>query len=212
VIALLDVRAQHSSSIAWLARPGGLRRRVTRRPSRFVRRSPAPTTVPFSDPLLSDRQRSTAVAAALGATAVAATTAVERARGAAPRPVVAGVVLALAVGLGGAVVDVTGTFDGTIGGLDSVTWQLAEHGHVVTGTGQLRSAASATAVTYAVRGVIAGDQLTLRLVGAPGDDDADSVVYSGRRQSQYYVGLVFEGLLSGGRSSPLHGELAVYRR
>lgn len=163
------------------------------------------------------------MAAALGATAVAATTAVERARGAAPRPVVAGVVLALAVGLGGAcgpgratattaAVDVTGTFEGTLGGLDTVTWQLVDRGHDVTGTGQLRSGTRATAVTYAVRGVIAGDQLTLRLVGAPGDDDADSVVYSGRRQSQYYVGLVFEGLLGGGRSSPLRGELAVYRR
>jgi hypothetical protein len=55
------------------------------------------------------------------------------------------------------------------------------------------------------------DSLHIRLVGAPGDSDADSVTYRGRFDTELYAGTVFAGELRG-PSTALTGPLTIYRR
>ena len=64
---------------------------------------------------------------------------------------------------------------------------------------------------YLVRGRWQGLNLSVRLVGAPGDSDADSVWYTGRQAFKDYVGVYYDGQVRG-NSTTMFGPLARYPR
>ena len=109
----------------------------------------------------------------------------------------------------GPVVQLTpGTYSGTdsSGGL---LWTLAQSGTAVTGTGTFLATGTTTTVSYTLRGTFVDGELELRLVGAPGDTDADSVWFGGRAVTELYTGAAFSGTLNG-PTATLAGPLSMY--
>jgi hypothetical protein len=105
---------------------------------------------------------------------------------------------------------IAGTYSGTdsSGGLQWTLLQSTPNGPV-TGEGTFLATATSTVVSYTIRGTYAGDALELRLVGAPGDTDADSVWFSGRGATELYAGAAFTGSLYGPNAA-LFGSLSMY--
>lgn len=101
-----------------------------------------------------------------------------------------------------------GTYSGTdaAGGLQ---WTISQDGVVVTGTGTFLATGSTNVAPYTLRGTFAGGELELRLVGAPGDSDADSVWFNGVAARELYSGAAFSGMLNGS-SVTLYGSLSMY--
>jgi hypothetical protein len=102
---------------------------------------------------------------------------------------------------------------GTYAGTDSaggLNWNISQAGQgPVTGTGTFLATGAQNAVSYTLRGTYTDDVLTLRLVGAPGDTDADSVWFSGRSVNELYTGAAFSGSLFG-PTAALFGALSMY--
>jgi hypothetical protein len=108
---------------------------------------------------------------------------------------------------------IAGIFNGTLANGGSVSWTLTQADTTITGTGTYTPLASGVAgARYAVRGVFRYDLLTLRLVGSPGDADADSVVYSAAFDAELYTAIAFDGAVTGGSGSPLAGQLQILRQ
>ena len=131
---------------------------------------------------------------------------------------IAGALIATACASGGGTTaprtrPIAGIYDGTTANGGAVTWTLAQTDTTVIGTGTfvLTGPDSMTA-TYTIRGVMRSDQLAVRLVGAPGDADADSVTYVAQYAAELYTATAFAGLVSNGNGSPLAGELQIVRR
>ena len=101
-----------------------------------------------------------------------------------------------------------GTYSGTdfAGGLQ---WTITQSGQVVTGSGTFLMTGSTTVAPYTLRGTFAGGVLELRLVGAPGDTNADSVWFSGQAVGDLYTGAAFSGILYG-PTAALFGPLSMY--
>lgn len=104
---------------------------------------------------------------------------------------------------------VAGTYDGTLESWQ-VSWTLQQDSTQVTGTGTF-TRPNGTTAPFTVRGTMRYDVLNVRLVGAPGDTNADSVSYSGTFNPDLYGGIVFDGPLTGPAPS-LVGELTMYLR
>ena len=100
-----------------------------------------------------------------------------------------------------------GTYTGSdaSGGL---YWTIQQSGQAVSGTGTFLATGGTTAVTYSLRGTFANGVLEVRLVGAPGDTDADSVWFSGRAATELYGGAAFSGSLYGSEPA-LFGQLEM---
>lgn len=101
---------------------------------------------------------------------------------------------------------------GTYAGRDSaggLIWSIQQSGADVSGTGSFQATGSTTAAPYSLRGTFVNGELILRLVGAPGDADADSVWFDGRAASDLYAGAAFTGSLHG-PTAALFGELSMY--
>lgn len=92
-------------------------------------------------------------------------------------------------------------------------WTLGQADTVITGTGTFTppGADSATS-TFGIRGIMRYDQLTVRLVGAPGDTSSDSLMYTASFDAELYTAVVFDGTISGGADSPLAGVLQIIRQ
>jgi hypothetical protein len=91
----------------------------------------------------------------------------------------------------------------------SLSWQLVQDGDQITGTGTFTAATDSATSGYTIRGTWLFPNLRLRLVGAPGDSDADSVWYEGTQTYKAYVGIVYDGTVHGS-SSLVYGPLALY--
>jgi hypothetical protein len=106
----------------------------------------------------------------------------------------------------------TGTFlEGNYRGSDSagvLTWTLHESGQTVSGTGEFLSSGSQAAASYTLRGTFVSGLLAVRLVGAPGDTNADSVWFTGRADPDLYQGEWFNGQLYGSNPA-LFGQLEM---
>jgi hypothetical protein len=103
---------------------------------------------------------------------------------------------------------VPGTYTGSdsAGGL---VWTIQQSGSAVSGNGTFLASGSTTLDQYSLRGMFVGGVLELRLVGAPGDADADSVWFSGRAVPELYSGAAFSGSLYG-PTAVLFGQLSMY--
>jgi hypothetical protein len=88
------------------------------------------------------------------------------------------------------------------------TMQQAGPGQPVSGTGTFLATGATTPVSYTLRGTYGNDVLVVRLVGAPGDSDADSVWFNGRAMEELYAGAEFTGTLNGPTAS-LFGPLSM---
>lgn len=100
--------------------------------------------------------------------------------------------------------------DGTYVGTDAVgtlSWTLRASTDAVTGAGSFVGGSGS--VVYRLRGRYVGNVLTVRLVGAPGDTDQDSVWFSGRAISELYAGAGVAGTLRG-PTAVLFGPLSMY--
>lgn len=100
--------------------------------------------------------------------------------------------------------------DGTYAGTDSagtLSWTLHDSSGTVSGTGSF--VGSSGSVAYRLRGRYAANVLTVRLAGAPGDADRDSVWFSGRTISELYAGAGISGALHG-PTATLFGPLSMY--
>ena len=105
---------------------------------------------------------------------------------------------------------IAGVYTGTLQA-GQLQWTLAQDGQRITGSGSFTKATDSTKSTHAIRGTMSYDILSVRLVGAPGDSDADSVVFRGTYVDQLYSGGAFTGTVVG-PSTLLFGELSIYRR
>ena len=106
----------------------------------------------------------------------------------------------------------TGHIDGTVSGTiftGKVGWAVRQTGDQVVGSGTFLKSGDSTVATYTVRGRWQGQNLSVRLVGAPGDSDADSVWYTGRQAFKDYVGLFYDGTIQG-NSKTMYGPLALF--
>ena len=127
------------------------------------------------------------------------------------------VLIACAIGCGSqqtftapAPLPIAGTYEGTLSN-GTVTWALRQDSTRVTGDGVFVSATDQSSTAYALRGAVTYDSLTVRLVGAPGDSDADSVSYRGAFDHELYHGIAVTGFISG-PSTVLYGPLTLYLR
>ena len=100
-----------------------------------------------------------------------------------------------------------GTYTGSdaSGGL---YWTIRESGDTVLGTGTFLASGSTTPASYTLRGTFVSGVLEVRLVGAPGDANADSVWFSGRAATDLYAGATFAGSLYGSNPA-LFGQLEM---
>ena len=101
-------------------------------------------------------------------------------------------------------------YDGSLS-TGQVTWTLLQAGNTVSGSGSFTASADTAHSSYAIRGTTLDDNLNLRLVGAPGDTNADSVTYSGVFDTRLLAGGSFHGVL-GGHSPVLFGQLIINLR
>jgi hypothetical protein len=90
-----------------------------------------------------------------------------------------------------------------------LSWQLEQDGDRISGVGSFTDAADSATASYTIRGTWRFPNLRLRLVGAPGDSDADSVWYDAAQTYTAYVGIVYDGTVRGS-SALLYGPLALY--
>ncbi len=94
-----------------------------------------------------------------------------------------------------------------------VMWTLGQADTVITGTGTFTPpGADSATTTYVIRGIMRYDQLTVRLVGAPGDTVSDSLVFRASFDAELYTAVVFDGTITGGTGSPLAGNLQIIRQ
>ncbi len=108
---------------------------------------------------------------------------------------------------------IAGVYDGDLPAGGTVTWTLDQTDTSITGAGTYTPAgADSASASYAIRGIMRYDQLTVRLVGAPGDAAGDSLVYAGSFDAELYTAVVFDGTISGGNASPLAGSLQILRQ
>jgi hypothetical protein len=107
---------------------------------------------------------------------------------------------------------VSGHIDGTVIGnaiTGAVTWTVRQVGDQVDGTGTFTRASDSSVAVFTVRGRWQGLALSARLVGAPGDSDADSVWFAGSQAFTEYVGVYYEGTIRG-NSTVLYGPIALH--
>jgi hypothetical protein len=123
------------------------------------------------------------------------------------------VLLAAACGAPGSqLAPITQITPGTYSGTDSaggLRWTISQAGQAVSGNGSFLATGTTATVQYALRGTFVSGLLSLRLVGALGDTDADSVWFSGRAVPDLYTGAAFSGALHG-PTAALFGPLSMY--
>ena len=105
---------------------------------------------------------------------------------------------------------IAGTYDGNLSG-GVVTWTVNQDSARVTGGGVFVSSADQSSAAYTLRGSVTYDSLAVRLVGAPGDSDVDSVSFRGSFDHELYHGNTITGFITG-PSSVLFGPLTMYLR
>jgi hypothetical protein len=87
-----------------------------------------------------------------------------------------------------------------------VKWTLTGTGTQVSGSGTSTDNTNGQTAAYGIRGTWVLPALTVRLVGAPGDTDADSVWFAGTADLGGYVGTLIHGDLNG-HSPTMYGQL-----